>query len=56
MITKTKILPCWANQKPNLKPPIWISSSTSDQIIPNPNEAKNQIVIKKAKIFKFDLQ
>ena len=42
-ITKIYILPCCANQKPNLKPPIIIASNFSDQIIPNPNETKNHI-------------
>ena len=56
MITKTKMLPCWANQNPSLKPPIWILSKASDQIIPNPKDTKNHTISNEITIFKFDFQ
>ena len=39
--TKIMMLPCWANQKPSLKPKKLISSRSFTKIIPKPNEARN---------------
>ena len=50
------MLPCWANQNPSLKPPIFISSRASDQRIPKPKEATNQTASKATRILMFDFQ
>ncbi len=49
-----EILPCWANQKPSLKPPIFIWSSKSENKIPNPKDTKNQITKSTDTIFKLE--
>jgi len=42
MATKPKIDPCWANQKPSLKPPIWMVFNCSTNKIPQPKDTINQ--------------
>ena len=50
------MLPCCANQKPNLKPPILKLSNQLEIKIPKPKEARNQIKSKELTIFKLEIQ
>ena len=48
--------PCWANQNPNLNPPIEKASKFSLKSIPKQKETINQTVSKIKTYFKFSFQ
>ena len=55
-ITKKKMLPCCANQKPNLKPPNLNWSKKSENRMPKPKETINHTESRIEIIFKFSCQ